>query len=30
MIGYADHWMANAVYPSESPEVHLSVVPDVR
>ena len=30
MIGYADHLMANAIHPSEVPEVHLSVVPDVR
>ena len=30
MIGYADHLMANAVHPSETPEVHPSVVPDVR
>ena len=30
MIGYADHLMANAVHPSEAPEVHPSVVPDVR
>ena len=29
MIGYADH-LANAVHPSEAPEVHLSVVPNVR
>ena len=28
MIGYADH-LANAVHPSEAPEVHPSVVPDV-
>ena len=26
MIGYADHLMANAVYPSEAPEAHPSVV----
>ena len=30
MIGYADHLMANAVHASEAPEVHLSVVPNVR
>ena len=30
MIGYADHLMVNAVHPSEAPEVHPSVVPDVR
>ena len=30
MIGYAVHLMANAVHPSEAPEVHPSVVPDVR
>ena len=30
MIGYADHLMANAVHPSEAPEVHHSAVPDVR
>ena len=30
MIGYADHLMANAAHPSEAPEVHPSVVPDVR
>ena len=30
MIGHADHLMANAVRPSEAPEVHLSVVPNVR
>ena len=30
MIEYADHLMANAVHPSETPEVHLSVVPNVR
>ena len=30
MIGNADHLMANAVHPSEAPEVHLSVVPNVR
>ena len=30
MIGYADHLMANAVHSSEAPEVHLSVVPNVR
>ena len=26
----AVHLMANAVHPSEAPEVHPSVVPDVR
>ena len=30
MIGYADHLMANAVDPSEAPEEHPSVAPDVR
>ena len=30
MIGYAVHLMADAVHPSEAPEVHPSVVPDVR
>ena len=30
MIGYADYLMANAVDPSEAPEVHPSVVSDVR
>ena len=30
MIGYADHLMANVVHRSEAPEVHPSVVPDVR
>ena len=30
MIGYADHLMANAVHPSEAPEVHPSVVHNVR
>ena len=30
MIEYADHLMANAVHPSEAPEVYPSVVPDVR
>ena len=30
MIGYADHLMANAVHPSEAPEVHLRVVSNTR
>ena len=30
MMVSAVHLMANAVHPSEAPEVHLSVVPDVR
>ena len=30
MIEYADHLMANAVHPREAPEVHLSVVSNVR
>ena len=30
MIGYADHLMANALHPSEAPEVHLIFVPNVR
>ena len=30
MMASAVHLMANAVHPSEAPEVHLSVVPDVR
>ena len=30
MIEYADNLMANAIHPSEAPEVHPSVVPDVR
>ena len=30
MTGYSDHLMANAVHPSEAPEVHPSVVPDAR
>ena len=30
MIGYADHLIANAVHPSEAPEVHPSVVSNVR
>ena len=30
MIRYTDHLMANAVHPSEAPEVHPSVVPNVR
>ena len=29
MIGYADQLMANAAHPSEAPDVHPSVVPDV-
>ena len=29
MIGYADHLMSNAVHPSEAPEVHPNVVPEV-
>ena len=29
MIGYADHLMTNTAHPSEAPEVHPSVVPDV-
>ena len=30
MMASAVHLMANAVHPSEAPEVHNSVVPDVR
>ena len=30
MMAAAVHMMANAVHPSEAPEVHPSVVPDVR
>ena len=30
MIGYADHLMTNVAHRSEAPEVHPSVVPDVR
>ena len=29
-IGYVVHLMTNTVHPSEAPEVHPSVVPDVR
>ena len=30
MIGYAVHLMANALHPSEAPEVHPNVLPNVR
>ena len=30
MMASAVHLLANAVHPSEAPEVHLSVVPNVR
>ena len=30
MMASAVHLLANAVHPSEAPEVHPSVVPDVR
>ena len=30
MMASAVHLMAKAVHPSEAPEVHPSVVPDVR
>ena len=30
MMASSVHLMANAVHPSEAPEVHPSVVPDVR
>ena len=30
MMACAVHLMANAVHPSEGPDVHPSVVPDVR
>ena len=30
MMASAVHLMVNAVHPSEAPEVHPSVVPDVR
>ena len=30
MMASAVHLMANAVHPSEAPEVHPSIFPDVR
>ena len=30
MMASAVHLLANAVHPSQAPEVHPSVVPDVR